>query len=119
MATFVLRNQKSGHATLLFNTSNTNVQITDLATPNTSVETVTSAPITKLIWNGDWVVARGGATIATLSGEGHWDLAQYNAVLNMTPAANCSFTAGSTAGVLIVEFAKVSTYANNEYLTAN
>ena len=88
----VIQNRTQGHAVTL-DTANASYAVTDFASPNSSVGTVTDIAITKIFWTGDWKISRGSTVIwQTANNTGAWDL----------NVSGISLTAGNTAANLVI-----------------
>ena len=58
----IMQNRSLGHAVTI-DTANNTYNPSDFAVPNSSIETVNTLGITKIIWTGDWVIKRGGVVV--------------------------------------------------------
>lgn len=100
----IIQNQKHGSVVIRDTASNSSVALTDLATPNSSVENVQSFAIKQIFFssNGSWTVARGSNTIATLYGSGHWNLAGHGVTFAEYANATLSYTLAGSGTIVIV-----------------
>jgi len=100
----IIQNQKHGTVVIRDTASNSSIALTDLATPNSSVENVTSMSIKQIFFtsNGQWVVARGSNTIAVLPGTGHWNLAGHGVSFAESANATLSYTLTGNGTIVIV-----------------
>lgn len=112
----IIQNRSVGHAVTL-DTANATYVVSDFATPNSSVETVTNIAITKIFWTGDWTIKRGGTILwQTANNTGSWDLNISGIALNSgssNTAANLQINTTSTSATLLLGISKKS------YTTAN
>lgn len=100
----IIQNQKHGTVVIRDTASNSSIALTDLATPNSSVENVVSMSIKQIFFtsNGQWVVARGSNTIAVLPGTGHWNLAGHGVTFGESANATLSYTLTGNGTIVIV-----------------
>lgn len=100
----IIQNQKHGTVVIRDTASNSSIALTDLATPNSSVENVASLSIKQIFFasNGQWVVARGSNTIAVLPGTGHWNLAGHGVTFGDSANATLSYTLTGNGTIVIV-----------------
>ena len=100
----IIQNQKHGSVVIRDTASNSSIALTDLATPNSSVENVQSFAIKQIFFssNGSWTVARGSNTIATLYGSGHWNLAGHGVTFAEYANATLSYTLTGSGTIVIV-----------------
>ena len=104
----IIQNHRRGKV-VIHQLANAEFSITDFATPNTSVETVTGITVTKIFWTGDWKISRGSNVIfQTANNTGVWDLAAYGIALTQDPTANLIVNTASTSASLVIEIAKQS-----------
>lgn len=100
----IIQNQKHGTVVIRDTASNSSIALADLATPNSSVESVASMSIKQIFFtsNGQWVVARGSNTIAVLPGTGHWNLAGHGVSFADSANATLSYTLTGNGTIVIV-----------------
>ena len=100
----IIQNQKHGTVVIRDTASNSSIALADLATPNSSVESVASMSIKQIFFtsNGQWVVARGSNTIAVLPGTGHWNLAGHGVSFADSATATLSYTLTGNGTIVIV-----------------
>lgn len=108
--TVILSNDQQGHAAVRFTASDT-LLLTDLASPNTSIETVTGLAISSIYWTGDWKLTRNGNTVfQTVVGSfGNWDLYMRGISLGDQSNASIVATTANTASTLILSVSKQAT----------
>lgn len=111
----IISNRRAGHATTL-DTANTTYNLTDFASPNTSVETVTALSITKIFWTGDWTIKRGATTVwQTANNTGVWDLNSAGIALSANATSNLVLSSTSTTGTILLNIGKTSTVLTSTY----
>lgn len=100
----IIQNQKHGTVVIRDTASNGSIALTDLATPNSSVENVQSFAIKQLFFssNGSWTVTRGSNTVAVLYGNGHWNLAGHGVTFAEFANATLSYTLSGSGTLVIV-----------------
>lgn len=101
----IIKNQIGGHVGVV-DIANASYTTANLASPNTSVETVTGVGVARILWTGDWVVKQG-ANILFQTGantSGTWDLTAQGLVLQgANTAANITAnTAGSSSTIALI-----------------
>jgi len=101
----IIKNQISGHVGTV-DIANASYALANLASPNTSVETVTSMGVRAILWTGDWVVKQGSNVIFQTGANtsGTWDLTAQGLLLQgANTAANITAnTAGSSSTIALV-----------------
>lgn len=109
----IIKNQIGGHVGTL-DTANVSYQITDLASPNTSFETVTGMGIARLLWTGDWKITQGNTTLFQTGANtsGVWDISSEGIVL-MNPSDNSANLVANTAGSTSTLVMVLTKYATN------
>lgn len=100
----IIQNQKHGTVVIKDTASNSSITLANLATPNSSVENVTSVAIKQIFFSSDgqWVVGRGSNTIAVLPGTGHWNLAGHGVTLAEYANATLNYTLTGNGTIVIV-----------------
>ena len=107
--TTILKNGQQGHASVRFTATDT-LLLTDLATPNTSIEVMTGLAIANIYWTGDWKITRNGNTVfQTANNVGAWDFYKTGTSLTDQPSSNIVATTAGTSSTLIINLAKQST----------
>lgn len=108
----IIKNQIGGHVgTLDF--ANVTYTTANIASPNTSVETVTGMGVARILWTGDWVIKQGANTLfQTPTGtSGVWELNAEGLVLTgANSAANITANTASSTSTLVMILTK---YAYN------
>lgn len=89
-------------------TTNTTIQMANLAFTNTAVENVYSASVKSIFWSGNTTVAREGVTLLNLSGEGDWDFAGRGVSIDLPSGNGASNIEVTTLGTCILELSKRS-----------
>lgn len=69
-------------------------------------QTVTAATINKILWSGNWTIARGANTKFVLSGSGSFDLDSMGMPCQEDKTANLVLTLTSGTGTLVVKCKK-------------
>ena len=108
----IIKNQIAGHVGTL-DVANATYTTANLASPNTSVETVTSMGVAKIKWTGDWVVKQGATVLFQTAANttGDWDLSGQSMVLQgANTAANITANTVGTTSTLVMVLTK---YAYN------
>ncbi len=104
----IILNPQRGHVTTR-DFANASYVITDFASPNTDVETVTGIAISRILWTGDWVIKRGGNIVfQTANNVGVLDLTKYAISLTDNTAANLTVNTTSSSATLILQLSKKS-----------
>lgn len=100
----IIQNQKHGTVVIRDTASNSSIALTDLATPNSSVENVQSFAIKQIFFasDGQWTVTRGSNTIAVLPGYGHWNLAGHGVTLAEYANGTIGYTLAGNGTIVIV-----------------
>lgn len=100
----IIQNQKHGTVVIRDTATNSSITLANLATPNSTVENVTSLAIKQIFFtsDGQWVVARGSNTIAVLPGTGHWNLAGHGVTFADSANATLSYTLTGNGTIVIV-----------------
>lgn len=100
----IIQNQKFGTVVIKDTASNSSIALSDLATPNASVENVMSVAIKQIFFssNGQWTVGRGSNTIAVLPGTGHWNLAGHGVTLSEFANATINYTLTGSGTIVLV-----------------
>lgn len=108
----IIKNQIGGHVgTLDF--ANVTYTTANLASPNTSVETVTRMGIAHIFWTGDWSIKQGGNVLfqSGANTTGSWDLTTDGIVLmGANSSANITANTTGTTSTLVLNLTK---YAYN------
>ena len=93
--------------------STNNVALTDLST-NTSLETVTTASIKRMMWTtgGNIAISRNGNTVATLYGTGEMRLDDLGHSVANSAASDITVTI-TTGGTCFLEVSKTATYSTD------
>ena len=101
----IIKNQLGGHVGTL-DTANASYSLADLASPNSSIETVTGMGIARLLWTGDWKVTQGNTVIfqTPAATSGTWDISSEGILLMASNnAANIvANTTGSSSTLVMV-----------------
>ena len=103
--------------------ANSTFTLANVASPNTSIETVTSINISKIFWTGPWTISWGNTVVfQTANNNGVWELDKAGMLL----APNCTnsivVNSTSTSATLVLKISKQSTIltpANNEVFNWN
>lgn len=108
----IIKNQLGGHVgTVDF--ANVTYTTANLASPNTSVETVTGMGVARILWTGDWSIKQGANVLFQTGGNtsGVWDLSSEGIVLTgANSAANITANTAGSASTLVMILTK---YAYN------
>lgn len=108
----IVKNQLGGHVGTL-DTANVVYTTANLASPNSSVETVTGMGVARLLWTGDWTISQGANILFQTGGNtsGVWDLSSEGIVLmGANNAANITANTAGTTSTLVMVLTK---YAYN------
>lgn len=106
----IIKNQIGGHVGTL-DTANASYALANLASPNSSVETVTSMGVARILWTGDWVVKQGSTVLFQSSNvsSGTWDLTAQGMILQgSNTSANITAnttTSTSTLALILTKYA--------------
>ena len=103
--------------------ANSTFTLANVASPNTSIETVTSINISQIFWTGPWTISWGNTVVfQTANNNGVWELDKAGMLL----APNCTnsivVNSTSTSATLVLKISKQSTIltpANNEVFNWN
>lgn len=108
--TVILTNGQQGHASVRFTATDT-LALTDVALPNTSIETVTGLTISSIYWTGDWKITRNGNTVfqTGVGSTGNWDLYKRGVALMDQANASIVATTANTSATLILGLGKQAT----------
>ena len=111
----IISNRRAGHVTTL-DTANTTYNLTDFASPNTSVETVSAISIVKIFWTGDWTIKRGATTVfQTANNTGVWDLNSAGMAITANSTANLVLSTASSSASIMLNLGKTSTILTSTY----
>lgn len=108
----IIRNQIAGHVATL-DLANVSYTVANLASPNTSVETVTSMGIAGIMWTGDWVIKQGATVLfqSPANTAGFWDLTSQGVIFQgANTSANITANTAGTTSTLSLRLTK---YAYN------
>ena len=108
----IIKNQVGGHVATL-DTSNATYTTANLASPNTSIETVTAMAVGKILWTGDWVIKQGSTVLfqSPANTAGFWDLTAQGMIFQgSNTSANITANTTGSASTLSMVFTK---YAYN------
>jgi len=108
----IIKNQIGGHVGTL-DLANVTYTTANLASPNTSVETVTSMGVAGIMWTGDWVIKQGATVLfqCPANTAGFWDLTSQGVIFQGANAA-ANITA-NTAGTTSTLSLRLTKYAYN------
>jgi hypothetical protein len=112
----IMQNRSLGHAVTI-DTANNTYNPSDFAVPNSSIETVNTLGITKIIWTGDWVIKRGGVVVwQTANNTGFFDLNKAGISITVgNTAANIQINTTSSSATLILGVSKQSSTTANTW----
>ena len=108
----IIRNQIAGHVATL-DLANVSYTTANLASPNTSIETVTSMGVAGIMWTGDWVIKQGETVLfqSPANTAGFWDLTAQGMVFQgANTSANITANTTGTSSTLSLRLTK---YAYN------
>lgn len=108
----IIRNQIAGHVATL-DLANVSYTTANLASPNTSIETVTSMGVAGIMWTGDWVIKQGATVLfqSPANTAGFWDLTAQGMVFQgANTSANITANTTGTSSTLSLRLTK---YAYN------
>lgn len=108
----IIKNQVAGHVGTV-DIANVTYTTANIASPNTSVETVTGMGVARILWTGDWVVKQGANVLfqTAANTSGTWDLSSEGIVLTgANSAANITANTAGSASTLVMILTK---YAYN------
>jgi hypothetical protein len=108
----IIKNQIGGHVGT-FDTANVTYTTANIASPNSSVETVTGMALARILWTGDWVVKQGSNVIfqAPAGTSGTWDVSAEGLLLmGANNAANITANTANTQSSIAMVLTK---YAYN------
>lgn len=106
----IIKNQISGHVGTL-DIANATYTTANLASPNTSVESVTGMAVARILWTGDWVIKQGANVLfqSPAGTAGFWDLTAQGILLQgSNTAANITANttgSSSTLSMILTKYA--------------
>lgn len=108
----IVKNQIGGHVGTV-DIANAVYTTANIASPNSSVESVTGMAVSRLLWTGDWVIKQGANVIFQTGANtsGTWDLSSEGILLmGANNAANITANTTGSASTLVMVLTK---YAYN------
>jgi hypothetical protein len=113
----IVKNQIGGHV-VTADFSNTSYTTSNLASPNTSVETVTAMGLAKISWTGDWNIKQGNTVLfqSAANSAGTWDMTSQGFIIQgANTSANITANTASTTSTLYMVLSKYAYNTNGVY----